>query len=286
VSHSAWQPKQFSRYVETIKSSSLTAVIETDAGRAFLKAINNRQGVHVLACDWIGTKLARRFGLKTFDMAILELAEDDEIPLDDKTNAAPGPSFITRAEEGQPMGGAASLEQIENVEDIARLIVFDTWVRNCDRYAPGMGKDDEPRMNADNLFLSVDGAPDGKLILKAIDHGHIFTCGKPLTPKLTSIETIKEERLYGCFPFFRSVVTVEQICQIATELKEKRSRLCGGLLGDLPAAWDVSNETKQAIDRLLLERAVFLADNIEAIADEEFKIEPPFTNSRQKEENQ
>lgn len=286
MSHSAWQPKQFSRYVQTIGSSSQTAVIETDAGRAFLKAINNPQGVHVLACDWIGTKLARRFGLKTFDIAILELAEDDEIPLDDKTSAASGPAFVTRAEIGEPMGGEVTLLDIENVEDIARLIVFDTWVRNCDRYAPGMGKGNEPRMRLDNLFLSADGAPEGKFILKAIDQGHIFTCGKPVTPKLASIETIKEERLYGCFPFFRRVVTIEQICQIATELKENRSRLCGNLLDDLPAAWEVSNETKQAINRLLLERAVFLADNIKAIADEELKSESHLTTSRPKEENQ
>ena len=182
MSDPTWKPKQFRRHIETIASSSLTAVIETDADRAFLKAINNPQGVHVLACDWIGTKLAGRFGLKTFDIAILEIAEDDEIPLDGTTNAAPGPTFVTRAEEGQPLGGATSLRQVENIEDIARLIVFDTWVRNCDRYAPGMGKDGQPRMNPDNLFLSTDGATDGKLILKAIDHGHIFTCGKALTP--------------------------------------------------------------------------------------------------------
>lgn len=236
VSNPAWQPKQFRRYIETIVSSSLTAIIETDAGRAYLKAINNPQGLHVLACDWIGTKLARRFGLKTFDIAILELAEDDETLLDDQTNADPVPAFVTRAEDGHPMGGAASLEQIENVEDIARLIVFDTWVRNCDRYAPGMGKDGKPRMNADNLFLSADGALDGTLILKAIDHCHILTCGEPLTPKLASIETIKDERLYGCFHFFRRAVTVDQICRCAMELKENRSELCAGLLNDLPDA--------------------------------------------------
>jgi hypothetical protein len=260
-------------------------VIETDAGRAFLKAINNQQGVHVLACDWIGTKLAHRFGLKTFDIAILELTEDDEIPLDDKTNAAPGPAFVTRGEDGHPMGGTASLQQIDNPEDIIKLIVFDTWVRNCDRYAPGMGKEGKPRMNPDNLFLSSDGAPEGKLILKAIDHGHILTCGRSLTPKLANIETIKEVRLYGCFPFFRNVVTVEQIRQCATELNEKRLELCRELLNDLPGAWEVSMETKEAIYRFLLERAAFLADNIEAIAQEELGLEIPDPISPSKEED-
>lgn len=252
MSDFAWQPTHFRRYIETIESSSLTAVIETDAGRAFLKAINNPYGVHILACDWIGTKLAHRFGLKTFDIAILELTEDDEIPLNDRTIAAPGPAFVTMAEIGQPMGGEALLQQIENAEDIAKFIVFDTWVRNCDRYAPGFGKDEKPRVNADNLFLSTDGAPEGKLILKAIDHGHIFTCGRPLTSKLANIETIKDERLYGYFPFFRDIATVEQLSKFATELAEKRSKRCAGLLNDLPDTWEVSNETKQAINRLLL----------------------------------
>jgi HipA-like protein len=280
-----WQPKQFRRYIETIHSSSLTAVIETDAGRGYLKAINNPQGVHVLACDWIGTKLARRLGLKTFDIAILELNDDDEIRLNDNLNAASGPTFITRAEEGQPMGGPTSLKQIDNVEDITKLIVFDTWVRNCDRYAPGMGKDNKPRMRLDNLFLSADGASEGKLLLKAIDHGHIFTCGKPLRPALANIEMTKEKKLYGCFPFFRSFVSIEQICQCAKELKENCPRLCKGLLDDLPDAWEVSSETRKAIDKFLLERAAFLTDNIKVIAQEELGLDDPCQNAIPKEEN-
>jgi HipA-like protein len=286
VVDSRWQPKQFRRYIETIKSSSLTAVIETDAGRAYLKAINNPQGVHVLACDWIGTRLARRFGLRTFDIAILEIAEDDEIRVNDRLNAAPGPAFITRAEEGEPMGGEASLKRIDNLDDVVRLIVFDTWVRNCDRYAPGMGRGDQPRMRPDNLFLSADGAPEDKLFLKAIDHGHIFTCGRQLTPSIANIEMIKEEKLYGCFPFFHGVVSVEQICWCAKELKEKCPSLCSKLMTDLPDAWDVSSETRQAIDRFLLERAAFLADNIKVIAQEELGCnDPSQKTTTPKEEN-
>jgi hypothetical protein len=212
--------------------------------------------------------------------AHFEIGEDDEIPLDDKTFAAPGPAFVSRAEDGHPMGGEKSLRQIENVEDIARVIVLDTWVRNCDRFAPGMGRDGASRMNADNLFLSADGASGEKLILKVIDHGHVFTCGRPLTPKLANIEMIKEERLYGCFPFFRNLVTVEQICQCAAELRQERLNLCSGVLDDLPAAWEVSSEARQAIDRFLLERAVFLADNIEAIAENAFNTETPYQDSR------
>ena len=130
-----WRPTTFLRYIETVESSSRTAIIETDEGRAYLKAINNPQGVHVLACDWLGTKLARRFGLHTFDVAVLYLTEDDEIPLDDGF-AGLGPAFVARAEndESGTLGGERTLANVTNLEDLARIIVFDTWTKNCDRY--------------------------------------------------------------------------------------------------------------------------------------------------------
>ena len=81
VKNNVWKPKTFIKYGETFSSSSLTARIVTDAGEAYLKAINNPEGIHILACDWIGTKLAEEFGLKTFDVAILNLTDLDEISL-------------------------------------------------------------------------------------------------------------------------------------------------------------------------------------------------------------
>jgi hypothetical protein len=56
-------------------------LIQTDAGATYLKAINNPEGPHVLACDLFGTQLARRFGLRTFDVTVLEIGDLDEIPL-------------------------------------------------------------------------------------------------------------------------------------------------------------------------------------------------------------
>lgn len=260
-----WRPSSFLRYIDTVRSSSRTAIIETDAGRAYLKAINNPESPHVLACDWIGTQLARRFGLQTFDVAILELEEDDEIPLDQNLIAQRGPAFVARGEKGEPLAGESSLRVVENLEDIARLIVFDTWVRNCDRHRPA--DDEEPvRVNRDNVFLSEEGAAPGKFILKAIDHGHIFTCGKPLNRDLANIARVKDDRLYGLFPFFRKHVTAEQIAQVAVvELKNVHDDLWGDLLDTLPDAWQVTLDAKRAINRLLLERARYLADNLESI---------------------
>jgi hypothetical protein len=238
--------------------------VVTDAGPAYLKAINNPQGPHVLACDWIGTQLARRFGLKTFDVAILDIGEEDEIPIDDQMAQA-GPSFVTRGEQGEPMSGEKALANVVNLEDIPRLIVFDTWVRNCDRYAPGLGKGGRSRRRLDNLFLSNEGAPKGKFVLKAIDHGHILTCGRELKPSLANVDNIRDDRLYGFFPFFEDHVTFDQILETGGEFKTVDPGMWRGLLESIPSAWQVSEATRSVIDRFLLERARFLVDNLRYI---------------------
>jgi hypothetical protein len=164
------------------------------------------------------------------------------------------------------MGGQKALSSVENIDDIPRLIVFDTWVKNCDRYAPGLGRGGQPRMNPDNLFLSTEDAPKGKFILKAIDHGHVLTCGSPLTDKLANIDKTKEERLYGLFPFFRPYVTLEQLHSVVEDLSRVRSELWKDLLDSIRDAWAVSAPARQAIDKFLLERARFLVDNLGSLA--------------------
>jgi hypothetical protein len=266
VEDNPWQPTKFLRHIETTGSSSRTAIVQTDAGLAYLKAINNPQSPHILACDWIGTKLARRFGLQTFDVAILELENEDEIPLDQYTNAGNGPAFVARSEKGEPLAGSLTLRLVQNINDIPRLIVFDTWVRNCDRYRP-TSEDEPERINLDNIFLSEEGAEAGEFILKAIDHGHIFSCGKPLDRNLANIANVKDERLYGLYPFFRQYVTGDQIARIASEeLRTVGTDFWEDLIDSIPAAWQVSPEAKLAISLFLLERARFLADNIGAVA--------------------
>lgn len=184
-----WPPTTFVRFVKTIASSSRTALVQTDAGPTYLKAINNPEGPHVLACDLFGTQLARRFGLRTFEVGTLILTDVDEIPLNGAI-AEPGPAFVSRGEEGITMGGYEALADVDNLDCLLWIVAFDTWLRNCDRYSPGFGSAGEPRINLDNLFLSTEAAPDGKFILKAIDHGHIFTCGRPLSPRLADIDNV------------------------------------------------------------------------------------------------
>ena len=64
-----WPPTTFRRFAKTIKSSTAVARIVTDAGPAYIKALGNPQGPHALACDLVGARLARWFGLQTFEEA-------------------------------------------------------------------------------------------------------------------------------------------------------------------------------------------------------------------------
>jgi len=208
-----WQPTTFLRYVRTVDSSSRTALVHTDAGTAYLKAINNPQGPHVLACG----------------------------------------------EKGLTMGGQRALSIVDNIADLPKLVPFDTWVRNCDRYAPGLGKGGQARMNADNLFLSTEGASEGKFVLKAIDHGQILTCGRPVDRNLLKIDCIKEERVYGLFPFFRGFLSEGDFAAPLDVLAKVQPSFWEDLLARIPEERNVSSH-KESISQFLLDRARFLAD--------------------------
>lgn len=76
--------------------------------------------------------------------------------------AKPGTAWLTRKVNGFVWGReAGDLKYIANHGDIAKLVLLDQWTRNCDRYRP------EPnlRVNAKNVFLMREGAPEGRFNL-------------------------------------------------------------------------------------------------------------------------
>lgn len=216
----------------------------------------------MLACEWVGTLLARWLGLPTFDCAILVLDELDEVPFEGGGQAQPGPAFVTRAESGHPWGGTpAELELLDNPEDIARLVVFDTWTLNCDRH-PADLRTRAP--NRDNVFFSAEGATPERFRLVAMDHTHCFTCGRELTNRLATIERIKDERLYGLFPEFVAQLRVHRSVAEASaaRLREFSAGVGSEIVATIPGEWQVSDGARTALLDLLAQRAEHLADNI------------------------
>jgi hypothetical protein len=255
-----WPPTRFVRFVRGYDTSVETAQIITDAGPAFIKALGNRGGPHHLACDWVGTQLARWFGLATLEAGILTLTEDDAIPFLRGGRAAPGPAFVTRREDGQTWDGdPASLERIVNPEHVGRLVVFDTWVLNWDRQPP----DDSRRPNFDNVFLSFESATAGRFLLKAIDHTHCFGCrAGELTTKVADISQVQDDRIYGLFPGFRPFVTKEAVSAACGSLRGLEREWVTGIVGSIPPAWDVSGAVRGKLAELIVRRAAFVAGTI------------------------
>jgi hypothetical protein len=260
-----YQPTTIKRFIKAFPTSACTALVETDAGQGYLKALGGPEGPHTLACEWVATHLAKWFGLSTFDFAIVSVSEVDEIPFHKGGQAKVGPAFITRAESGEPWSGAEQqLEKLINPQDISRLVVFDTWTLNCDRYSlPAEGKVGKPRVNRNNVFLSEE-APEGHLLLKAIDHTHCFTCGRELSRGLRNIDKIKDPRVFGLFPEFRKFLVQSPVEQAITDLRRVDRTLVVRIMQGIPKEWEVEAEALDALADLVAERAAYVADTIKA----------------------
>ena len=253
-----------------LPSSARTAVVETDVGPGYLKAMGGPEGPHTLASEVVVTQLADWFGLPTFDWSIIQVDELDEIPFFDKQGnrtgqATPGPAFITRAEKGSTWGGAdRELKLLVNSQDISRLVIFDTWVLNCDRHSqplPESGRSRKP--NRDNVFLSYE-APEGEFLLKAMDHTHCFTCGREWTQRLAHVDTMKDGRVFGLFPEFREFLKQDVVSQATADLKLISSEVVTEMTKLIPKEWDVKREALDALVDLVVGRAAFVAETIKS----------------------
>jgi hypothetical protein len=254
-----WHPRIIKRYIESIPTSTRVVRVETDAGEGFLKALGNPEGPHTLACELVGTLLAEWLGLPTLDSAIIMVEPDDDLDFAGGGKAAAGPAFITKFEQGFSWGGdEPTLQEILNPSDIARLVVLDTWIRNCDRYQPAP----QQRVNRDNVFLSRELGLRKGLTLKAIDHTHAFTCGRALTTRLAWIDDIQDERLFGCFPEFRRVVRREDVESCARDLGKMDGNEASRIVDQVPAEWQVEEEIRAAWITLICERARFVSQQI------------------------
>jgi hypothetical protein len=256
-----WQPTNVRRFIEGIGTSTRVMRVETDAGEGFLKALGNPEGPHALASEWVGTQLAHLLGLPTFEYAIVDVAKDDELPFQGGGRASPGPAFISRAERGTPWGGdAQALHRITNPDDVARLVVLDTWLRNRDRHSTD--DNGRARVNYDNVWLSREGMSGKKFLLKAIDHTHCFASGGTLTTRLAHLDCIQDEAIYGLFPQFREMITEGALQAACDRLRGLQRAQFEPIVRAVPAAWAVATDVRVAWVELIERRAPFVADTI------------------------
>ena len=261
-SNPSWQPTQFRRFEKAMGTSMRTARIVTDAGHAYIKAMGPHESPQLLAVEFVATRLAQWFRLPVLDFGIIEIdSEIDEIPLDGNTIAQSGPAFVTRAIDAHQWGGSVGeLDALVNAHDIGRLVVFDTWVRNCDRFSGSLTR---PRVNYDNVLLEhLTDADAGKLRLIAMDHTHCFTCGRELERTLNHIQTVQDDALFGLFPGFIPLVRQEDVEAATHDLLTLDTEFVGSLTAEIPGEWLVTENVRQAWAELICRRADYVARNV------------------------
>lgn len=263
-----WQPKKILKMLEVYTSSTNVVRVVTDQGVGFLKVLNNPQGPHALACEWVGTSLARWLELSTFDFAIIDVSDQEKIriQLSNGQVAESGPAFISLSETGGPWNGDSSvLDKINNRGDITRLVIFDTWIRNRDRYFSGDfdGKtENSPRYNYDNVFLGrkTKGAP---FTLRVMDHTHCFTGeAVDLSRRLSNLNEINDSRIYGDFPEFRERFDRSVATDTIKKLQVIDRNIVMEIVNQIPLKWDVNSSVRCSLVDFIVQRAAFVADSI------------------------
>lgn len=255
-----WRPTRLVRVIESYDTLMGTTRVKTDATFCYVKALGNRQGPHCLASELVASSLARWFGLTVPDFALLPLSNDDCFSLPRGARIRPGPAFVSRHVPGRTWGGSAvELVSVENPGDITRLVVFDTWLRNCDRHPPDLAK---RKPNYANVYLADTESP-GRLRLTAIDHTHCFDCGRDLTERLAGIENVKDESTFGLFPAFRPYLDAGELAWCKSLLRSVTLELAEEHLRLVPPEWQVPARAAAASARFIHGRAGFVADMID-----------------------
>lgn len=236
-----------------------TTKIKTDATFGYIKAMGNRQGPHALASEFIASSLARGFGLTVPDFALLDLPADACFELPRGVRTQPGPASVSRHVQGRTwQGSETELRDLENQTDITRLIVFDTWVRNCDRHPPNLAT---RKPNYANVYLADTDRP-GRSRLLAIDHTHCFDGGHDLSERLADIDKVKDEATYGLFPAFAPFIDTGELHWCLSLLRSVTREQVEAVIARIPPQWQVDAGIRGALAAQIHGRAGFIADRI------------------------
>lgn len=147
-----------------------------------------------------------------------------------------------------------------NPQDVGRLVVFDTWMSNCDRFPADLTT---RRPNYDNVFLEdLTGDEAGKTRLIAMDHTHCFSCGRDLDDSLMHIGRVKDDRLYGLFPAFKPLVHQQDVEEAIDRLGQVTIDVVRPMVETIPREWEVDTRAREKLVDFVVQRAAFVAESV------------------------
>jgi len=224
--------------------------------------LGNPEGPSALACEFIGTEVARLLDIPVFEVAIPEYPAELCTKLEHGLVPQRGPCFATRAAIGISWDGRGeSLDALDNPEQVAGLVVLDIWLRNPDRFSVRLGT---TRKNLRNVFLREDGVPRGSIRLHAIDHTHAIRQDGELTRQSLHIDRERESFVYGLFPEFAHRIEREDLAPFIERLRHiTYTNEIDEIVRRTPKQWLPEGEVRQDLPGFLKRRALHVAENVE-----------------------
>ncbi|MHB0784398.1 HipA family kinase [Bradyrhizobium sp. 5.13L] len=250
-----WQPATIRRVIETFQTSTRIARVATDAGNGFLKGLGNPAGSMSLAAELVAAELANWFGLPIPSFARVPVTSDLQIPMIDGGQFQLGPAFISKEVDG--FSGPGGLSRLTNPDDVSRLVVFDTWIRNTDRCAP-IETGYPP--NYDNLFFTKSGS---RFQLTALDHSHAFV-ENGLEGSLSDPYVLTDEGIYGYFPDFASLIKFSAVTTAVDRLHQVTPAMANEIVASIPLEWQISAGARASWANVITVRAQRVAEYLPA----------------------
>lgn len=245
-----WQPTKIQRVVRVLETSTKPLQVSTDAGLAIVKYLGNPAGAEALICEIVGCSAARLLGLKTPDFAVMALPSMN-LPSHPMLQVQPGPAFCSRWEENATSlsPNSALLKKLRRPDDLAKLVVLDTWLRNKDRFA---GEDCNPFeiVNYDNVLLK----PDKRMVeLVVIDHSHALV-ETTLDDELGQA-WVEEQVVYGRFRQFDHFLNRKTLGLALADVKRIDETTLRQVCEGVPRAWGMTDGLSERIFTCMSERA-------------------------------
>lgn len=240
--------------IETYPSSTRPALVETDVGQGYIKGITNPAGTCALVSELIASELGTWFGLNIPAFAIVERCDIDIQMQIIGTRIEP-PCFYSHRIDGALSFDNTNLilSKLRNKKDISKLIIFDTWIRNSDRFF-------EESSNYDNLLFSRD-RETGLYLLNPIDHSHCFSDTNFLDD-LPDENCETDDRIYGMFPQFDSYLLPEAVDEALSHLRTLSRDFVEACVNQIPPQWNATKIARKALVDLICNRASYVVSTI------------------------
>jgi len=165
------------------------------------------------------------------------------------------PLFFSAAVEGTPRDETdVFLQRLRDKGAISRLVVFDTWIRNWDRYYDG-----EP--NSENLLYVQ--ASLHKYNLVPIDHSNCFIgSGDAFPDGAAPIDWVEDGGVYGKFPEFDDFITNDNVRAALAKLAMLDRNFVVEVVNSVPLAWGLGPSAREGLIDFICARATYVVDTL------------------------